>query len=64
MYYMIRYLFTFMTATFSYLSAFDHDGYFEVWIISASLSAVVSFYFDVKKDWGFLVPNKYYSNEN
>jgi len=53
-----------MTATFSYLSAFDHDGYFEVWIISASLSAVVSFYFDVKKDWGFLVPNKYYSNEN
>lgn len=61
MYYCIRYLFTFFTAIFSYLSANYHQIYFWLWIIAATLSAAVSFYFDVKKDWGFLVPNKHYS---
>jgi len=55
----IKYLFSFFVAVLSYLVSLYSQSQiiFSAWILFAAISTVYSYSWDLKKDWGFLVPN-------
>lgn len=62
----LKYTASLITATFSYTQKLPQKGtqtqrtLFYCWICSAIISALYSYYWDLKNDWGFLQPNSKY----
>jgi len=56
-----KYFFTLMTSIFSYLvGKYGNEKYVYIWIGFAAISAIYSYTWDLKMDWGLLQPNKRY----
>jgi hypothetical protein len=72
MYNLLKYSCSILTTFISYFSK-NYDFLFHYWIASAAISTTYSYYWDLKKDWGFLEkdsPHKFlrkhlcYENKN